>query len=715
MLCCVFCSLPGYSQTTALFIGNSYTSSNNLPQLIQDIATSKGQQFLYDTSTPGGYRWDFHVTNPTSMGKIDAGNYDYLVLQEQSLQLARNEHGYAKHQHHSFPYADLLDHRSALIDSCHKTMLYLTWGRENGNSIYQSGGYGQEFDDMQDYLTENYLQLASLIDAEVAPVGEAWREVIQNHPQINLFTGDGSHPSLAGSYLAACVFYIAFFHEPVSGAWSPPGLSTSTAQQLQLVADQTVVGSWIDWNIDPQPLPCSPAGTQTNNHLWESIDLNTSSDLVDIRFTSDQNGYVKGGGTKVWATEDGGDSWQPVNLPAANATGSFDPNSYSIFYLNQDTAWFTTGGDTIDSASIISVPFGGDTGDFHSFLTVYQTTDGGDSWQDISPSQVSFGIANGGLLQTRPSFTNLNMIFEDDQKGTIIANYGDLNDTAIYTFYTDDGGLSWHQEIDTLETPSTPKVWYRNTHEAFKSGHKTNLHQNTDPQIIYKTTDRGATWNPAATIHNHCCEVPFSSVFHHFSTLHLEGADTLITVNSFSNPTVYRSANAGQSWDSIASLNFIGGAKDVIQVPGQDYYLTMSGQVNRVLVSHDQGLTWQVDAFFPQHPNAQTLTNDHLYVAGGNGSIHRKPIYWVNSVEVKEPQPGLAIFPNPSRGILNLKNASTSSTIEVYSMAGRLITKSQTNLRGKGQMNLSTLSPGMYLIRVVGPDSVQSRKWILEH
>jgi len=52
----------------------------------------------------------------------------------------------------------------------------------------------------------------------VAPVGIAWAEVRRERPSIELFFSDGSHPSAAGSYLAACTLYAALFNR------SPVGL-----------------------------------------------------------------------------------------------------------------------------------------------------------------------------------------------------------------------------------------------------------------------------------------------------------------------------------------------------------------------------------------------------------------------------------------------------------------------------------------------------------
>ena len=67
-----------------LFLGNSYTYVNNLPQIVADVATSMGDTLIFDSNTPGGYSLFGHLTDTISLGKIAEGNWDYIVLQEQS-------------------------------------------------------------------------------------------------------------------------------------------------------------------------------------------------------------------------------------------------------------------------------------------------------------------------------------------------------------------------------------------------------------------------------------------------------------------------------------------------------------------------------------------------------------------------------------------------------------------------------------------------------
>src|SRR5690554_4911255 len=67
-----------------LFIGNSYTASNNLPSLIENFALENGDTLIHDAHLPGGRTFQQHSQDPTVIQKISQGGWDYVVLQEQS-------------------------------------------------------------------------------------------------------------------------------------------------------------------------------------------------------------------------------------------------------------------------------------------------------------------------------------------------------------------------------------------------------------------------------------------------------------------------------------------------------------------------------------------------------------------------------------------------------------------------------------------------------
>src|SRR6185437_5431496 len=87
----------------------------------------------------------------------------------------------------------------------------------------------------QDTIDETYRQVAGEIAAPIAPVGMAWAEALRRRPAIDLWLADDHHPSLLGSYLAACVFYSLLYHRDPSSSYTA-GLSRSDAQFLQQVA-----------------------------------------------------------------------------------------------------------------------------------------------------------------------------------------------------------------------------------------------------------------------------------------------------------------------------------------------------------------------------------------------------------------------------------------------------------------------------------------------
>ena len=84
-LCLFVCQIARAQEETkkVLFIGNSYTAVNDLPNMVQQVAASAGDRIDYQSNTPGGCTFQQHCGNQ-SMTLIRQGNWDVVVLQEQS-------------------------------------------------------------------------------------------------------------------------------------------------------------------------------------------------------------------------------------------------------------------------------------------------------------------------------------------------------------------------------------------------------------------------------------------------------------------------------------------------------------------------------------------------------------------------------------------------------------------------------------------------------
>ncbi|MBL4862208.1 MAG: PKD domain-containing protein [Crocinitomicaceae bacterium] len=243
---------------SVLFIGNSYIYTNDLPSLFNDLTTSLGDIVTYDSQALGGATFSTHAGNTATYSKIKSQPWDYVVLQAQS-------------QEPSFPVSQVdtetLPYAQQMADSvyanrfCSDVLMFMTWGRENGDSQWEPIS---TFDGMNARLRSAYMRMADSVQGSVSPVGSAWKYVRDNNPAIGLYT-DGSHPSIAGSYLAACTFYAAVFRKSPIGATFTSTLDPVTAGILQNAASITVLDSLDQWNLRPLSEHTQAGFTYTNN------------------------------------------------------------------------------------------------------------------------------------------------------------------------------------------------------------------------------------------------------------------------------------------------------------------------------------------------------------------------------------------------------------------------------------------------------------------
>jgi hypothetical protein len=233
----------GQNSLRALFIGNSYMGVNNLPSMVSDLSTSLGDVLLIDSNTPGGQTFQNHAANPINYQKMAEQPWDYIILQGQSQEPS---FPYGQVNTQTLPYAVQLADSAKAIQPCSQVNYFMTWGRQNGDPQWDSIN---TFDKMNGRLRDAYLRIADSANAAVSPVAVAWKYVRDNHPNINLYQQDGSHPSLEGSYLAACVFYTSLFHKSSVGSTYNPGIDPSNATILQAVASAVVLDSLTTWNL----------------------------------------------------------------------------------------------------------------------------------------------------------------------------------------------------------------------------------------------------------------------------------------------------------------------------------------------------------------------------------------------------------------------------------------------------------------------------------
>lgn len=221
-----------------LFVGNSYTFYNNMPQLFFKLSESGGKDVLVDQSTFAGYWLDNHLSNDHTSYKLQKEDWDYVIIQEQSQVPTVKYWREASMK----PAAEILN--TIIKEGGAETVLFMTWGRKYGGEQLLYDFASSDFDNynqMQDSLESSYRELADYLDATLAPVGLAWENALIINPELNLWDDDQSHPTYEGSYLTACVFYAILFNESPVGLSFTGNLESELAWFLQTMASTALV------------------------------------------------------------------------------------------------------------------------------------------------------------------------------------------------------------------------------------------------------------------------------------------------------------------------------------------------------------------------------------------------------------------------------------------------------------------------------------------
>lgn len=258
--------LPGEHE--ALFVGNSYVFVNDVSGRYRAIVSALGPTVRVEEVTEGGYALAEHARDATTdgaelsrwlrTGTEDEMSFDAVILQEQSQTGAfpeRNPDRVASVEATSTLAWLARTHGS-------KVVLYLTWGRARGDDINPE--LFPSFLAMQAKLDVNTMALAEELRAEgsdvrVAPVGGGFRIVYEDvlaageDPLAEgsdfdaLYEPDGSHPSLRGAYLAACILAGTTTGADARGFIDEPALGAEVSASLRDVCARALGDS--RWRI----------------------------------------------------------------------------------------------------------------------------------------------------------------------------------------------------------------------------------------------------------------------------------------------------------------------------------------------------------------------------------------------------------------------------------------------------------------------------------
>lgn len=180
---CVLVFACNSQKVRILFVGNSLTYTNNLPQMVEEEAKSRGIKVKSTTLAFPNYAIVDHWIDGELQKRIMSKGYDYVVVQQGPSSQPEGR-------------KMLIEDGALLKKLCDKYDTKLAYFM-----VWPSQTYYHTFDG----VIKNHRDAAQQNEAILCPVGEAWKAYFDENDDFSLYGTDGFHPSPKGSRLAAQV------------------------------------------------------------------------------------------------------------------------------------------------------------------------------------------------------------------------------------------------------------------------------------------------------------------------------------------------------------------------------------------------------------------------------------------------------------------------------------------------------------------------------
>lgn len=201
-----------------LLIGNSFTFSNEgIDKQLLGLAPAS----QISRVATGGYTLEAHWNDQNTRQIMRDSNWTHIVLQEQSQRPVFEPDQFRK-------FAEELDREIRRLNA--QTVLLMTWERPDSVDAGITTAN----------LAAAYNALGNDLNAKVAPAGLAFARSLAERPDLVLYSPDG-HPTLYGTYLAACVLYGTIFERsPVGNPYSASEFPSEVGEYFQRIAAETL-------------------------------------------------------------------------------------------------------------------------------------------------------------------------------------------------------------------------------------------------------------------------------------------------------------------------------------------------------------------------------------------------------------------------------------------------------------------------------------------
>lgn len=166
-----------------LFMGNSHTSSNALPEMVAALVRgARPGRTVQAVEAPAWMFLQQRAIDPPSLALLRATRWTYVVLQAQE---------YSSSGQFTYPIDGAVDLVRQSRAQGALPILFPEWPRAGINETQR--------------IYDLHLSIAAQAPACVPPIPQAWDLARARHPDLTLHAPDGNHAAPAGSLLAAMI------------------------------------------------------------------------------------------------------------------------------------------------------------------------------------------------------------------------------------------------------------------------------------------------------------------------------------------------------------------------------------------------------------------------------------------------------------------------------------------------------------------------------
>jgi hypothetical protein len=305
-----------------LFIGDSLTHYNEMPQIFAALAKAAGKKVTADRQTKGGTGIAMLREDPalwkTVSDKIASDNWDIVVYQPNRNNPVMTEY---------FPYYPWKEYSAAkdlvelIVANGSIPLQYSSFGVNKG-SVTRSG-YTKKMSRAEhtNLVTAYNAAVSEMLGSKTVYTGATFNTLLSNDPKLGLYHTDNSHPSLAGSYLIAADFYTVIFGESPADIAYTHGLDADLAATLRSAAAELLTFAPTDKAViefveEPQKESTELGTLSFGMHAFENVSasgntgfFNVSEDNSKISYTYKSGDGILYGFAYLEGRPVSGNSW----------------------------------------------------------------------------------------------------------------------------------------------------------------------------------------------------------------------------------------------------------------------------------------------------------------------------------------------------------------------------------------------------------------------